>query len=79
MFKRIRRRATAGLMAIAIVMSNSLITIQPAAAAPGDPQVTICHATNSTTNPYTTATVDPDSIDGVGNGDHYSEHTGPVL
>jgi len=45
-------------------------------------KVTICHATNSNTNPYTHPTVDADAVDGDtgndnGNGDHQT-HTGPV-
>ncbi len=46
------------------------------------PKITICHRTNSDTNPYIKVTVDPDAVDGdtgndKGNGDH-TIHTGPV-
>ncbi len=46
--------------------------------------VTICHRTNSVTNPYVVITVDPDAVDGNlgndnGKGDHYLEHGGPVF
>ena len=48
-----------------------------------DDNVTICHRTNSVTNPYVVETVDPDSVDGDtgndnGQGDH-TAHTGPVF
>ena len=43
-----------------------------------DDNVTICHRTNSVTNPYTRNTVDPSSVDGSGNNDHTS-HLGPVF
>lgn len=39
----------------------------------------ICHATASAGNPYTSNDVDESSIDGVGNGDHFLEHTGPIF
>lgn len=47
-----------------------------------DHKVTICHRTDSVTNPYNQQSVDADSADGDtgndnGQGDH-SEHTGPV-
>lgn len=47
-------------------------------------KVTICHRTNSITNPYVIETVDVASVDGDtsndnGNGDHLAEHTGPVF
>jgi hypothetical protein len=52
----------------------------------GDPaaNVTICHRTDSVTNPYVTETVDEASVDGdssndKGQGDHLLEHTGPVF
>jgi len=45
--------------------------------------VTICHRTNSATNPYTSITINPSALDGVaGNSesepDHYGEHQGPL-
>ncbi len=45
-------------------------------------KITICHRTDSVTNPYNVLSVDPDAADGNtgndnGRGDH-SEHTGPV-
>jgi hypothetical protein len=40
-------------------------------------KVTICHRTNSATNPYVRITVDKSAADGQGNNDH-SQHTGPV-
>jgi|GEM_PF-994088 len=47
-------------------------------------KVTICHRTDSVTNPYTNPTVDMSSVDGNagndnGQGDHLLEHTGPVF
>ena len=43
--------------------------------------VTICHATGSTSNPYTTNTVDSSSIDAEGNQylNGHGDHTGPVF
>lgn len=48
-----------------------------------DKKVTICHRTDSVKNPYVKISVDPDSVDGDtgndhGQGDHYAEHKGPV-
>jgi LPXTG-motif cell wall-anchored protein len=40
-------------------------------------KVTICHATNSESNPYVSETVAYSSVDGEGHNDH-SHHTGPV-
>lgn len=50
----------------------------------GNHKVTICHRTNSVTNPYVQIEVDEDSVDGDssndnGQGDHLSEHIGPVF
>jgi hypothetical protein len=46
--------------------------------------VTICHRTNSVTNPYVVETPDANAVDGdtgnnTGQGDHYAEHQGPVF
>jgi LPXTG-motif cell wall-anchored protein len=41
--------------------------------------VTICHATASNGNPYVSfVNLDESAVDGVGSGDHFGEHTGPV-
>src|SRR4029079_7285800 len=60
--------------------------VGPALATKPDPlhQVTICHRTNSVTNPYVQITVDEASVDGKsgndnGKGDHLLEHLGPVF
>lgn len=75
-----------------IVTGASLIALQavvPATASAKthivDPQkVTICHRTDSVTNPYVRETVSSSSVDGNsgndnGKGDHLLEHTGPVF
>ena len=46
--------------------------------------ITICHATDSYSNPYVELTVDQDSADGDANndngqGDHYLGHNGPLF
>jgi len=40
-------------------------------------KVTICHGTNSATNPYDQISVDLSAVDGFGSSDH-AHHTGPV-
>lgn len=41
-------------------------------------KVTICHRTNSSSNPYNQQTVNVSAVDGEGGGDHYTNHRGPV-
>ena len=63
-----------------------LYVILPVTATQPDPlhKVTICHRTNSVTNPYVIITVDEASVDGNagndnGKGDLLLEHLGPVF
>lgn len=72
------------LAATAALALSLAYLVRPALATEGDPhKVTICHRTNSVTNPYVVETVDVASVDGDngndnGKGDHLMEHLGPV-
>jgi hypothetical protein len=73
------KQSALGALAVAALVGSSLAI--GATAASGDPStnVTICHRTNSNTNPYVQITVDESAVDGLGGGnDHLGAHTGPV-
>ena len=61
--------AVAGATALAVMMLAA-----PAAATPkndaGEHKITICHVTNSETNPYVVIEVDVAAFDGEGKNDH---------
>lgn len=68
---------------ILIALGVVCMLISPSAAKDNDDhKITICHRTNSDTNPYVQITVDKNAADGadVQNGpdDHYGEHQGPI-
>lgn len=58
-------------------LAAPLVVMPSASATPknadGDHQVTICHVTNSATNPFVVITVDVAAFDGEGHNDH-SQH-----
>lgn len=73
------KKSAFGVVAVAALVGSSLAL--GATSASGDPSanVTICHRTNSNTNPYEQITVDESAVDGLGGGsDHLGAHTGPL-
>jgi hypothetical protein len=80
-------KAFLGVAAAAALAATGLAATLPSAfAVPEEnpPKVTICHRTNSDSNPYVSETVAESSVDGNsgndnGQGDHLAEHTGPVF
>jgi hypothetical protein len=84
---RAANRPTILLAAVSAIALSLLYLIGPVAATPATNdlhKVTICHRTNSVTNPYVIETVDVASVDGDagndnGKGDHLLDHLGPVF
>ncbi|MDQ3064681.1 MAG: hypothetical protein M3Q36_00205, partial [bacterium] len=56
---------------VTCVFTNKKARVQPT-------KVTICHRTNSVLNPYVKISVSVNAVDGVGGGDHYGQHKGPL-
>lgn len=77
---------SAGSHTVTLVVDETQVDsdeVTVAACEDESPKVTICHRTNSVTNPYVIETVAQSSVDGVaGNSgkkpDHYGKHQGPL-
>jgi hypothetical protein len=59
------------------------VGVLSASAQGNEDNITICHRTDSASNPYSTITVDVSAVDGVvgnetGQADHFAEHQGPL-
>jgi hypothetical protein len=77
--RRTKAARWAGVLLVALAPLPWL-GMSSATASPGnEDNVTICHRTNSVTNPYRVITVDPSAVDGKGNADHFGKHLGPVF
>ncbi|MEY2965069.1 MAG: hypothetical protein RLZZ228_882 [Actinomycetota bacterium] len=73
------RWAVTGGIGLAAALGMSAFILLPAGATPSD-KVTICHATSSTSNPYTVNNINTSSVDEAGNKylNGHGNHTGPV-
>ncbi|MEK7602699.1 MAG: hypothetical protein AAB459_00450, partial [Patescibacteria group bacterium] len=84
--KKNTRRIRSALMAVALFTAQlmPIAVTDKAFATSGnndddEHKVRICHRTSSYTNPYEEIEVDESAVDGIGNGDHYLEHQGPIF
>src|SRR3954454_15575713 len=68
---------TARISAVGLLATSAIGALTGIAAAGSAPKYTICHSTNSESNPYVEITVNESAVDGFGKNDH-THHTGPI-
>ncbi len=74
--KQLSRILVSGILLSAQIIPYFSLNTQKASAATSS--VRICHVNNNVNSPYVSLSVSADSVDGLGAGDHYLEHTGPI-
>lgn len=69
------------LFVFALLCSLTFFSEVQSVKATQEPKITLCHRTNSVTNPYEKITVAASAVDaeGPGNADHLGNHLGPVF
>jgi hypothetical protein len=62
-----------------LALAGVSIGVVTASAQGNEDNITICHRSNAVGNEYQEITVDASAVDGVGGGDHFGEHQGPLV
>src|SRR4051794_40082364 len=75
--RRRLRTVTAKVAAGGLLTASGVTALAGVALADPAPKYTICHSTNSETNPYVEITVNESAVDGFGKNDH-THHLGPI-
>jgi len=66
------------MIASFLLVSASFLGVMSMQRVSADSDVRICHADNSTHDPYNSITVDHDAVNGMGGGDHYKDDKGSI-
>jgi hypothetical protein len=71
------------MVVLTVALAAAGVGALSASAQGNQDNITICHRTNSATNPYVSITVDVNAVDGIagnsgGEPDHFGEHVGPL-
>ena len=72
------RKNLATFSLVAVLASTTAVALGTSSVSAGF-NVSICHRTNSATNPYRAISPNVSAVDGAGNGDHFVRHQGPLV